>query len=492
MDRGYGILLPVFSLPARHGIGDFGSAAYDFADMLVQYGAKYWQILPLNPGNSENGESPYFSASSAAINPLLISLDKLKDAGLLSNNDIGILPAFPDNAIAYQQVREAKMPLLKKAAAHFIPDANYKLFCRLNSHWLTDFSMFEVLRRALNLPFPQWPEPFRLREPMIMADFMDEYNSDFETEKTIQYFAWSQWRDLHGYCKAKGLMVIGDMPIYVSLDSADTWSAPGLFKLDNRFHPTAVSGVPPDFFSATGQLWNNPVYDWEAHKNQGFSWWVERMRHLFSLYDVVRIDHFRGLVQYWEIPHGQPNAISGTWRDVPSYGLFDRLLAEFKPFPVIAEDLGLITDDVRAIMKQYGFPGMKVLQFAFGDDNPDNPYLPHAYNENCVVYTGTHDNPPTRGWLENLANDKERERIVKYLGNVSTDQEIVWNLIDRAMESKASIAVFPLQDILGLGKEARINDPGKLLGNWQWRWENKTDIKPEFDRLSYLGKKYHR
>jgi 4-alpha-glucanotransferase len=503
--------------------------AYDFADILVRYGAKYWQVLPLNPGNPQNGESPYFSVSSAAINPLLISLDKLKEAGLLTRQDIDALPALPKNAIAYQRVREAKMPLLKKAALQFTPDANYKLFCRLNSRWLVDFSMFEVVRRQIGLPFPEWPEPLRLRDPKTLADFMDAHDSDIEAEKTIQYFAWSQWQELRRYCKTKGLIVIGDMPIYVSLDSADTWTAPGLFKLDAMFHPTAVSGVPPDFFSATGQLWNNPVYDWDAHKNQGFSWWVERMRHLFSLYDVVRIDHFRGLVRYWEIPSGQTSAISGALKDAAPYDLFDKLLAEvknpaasceassiplegelysrlltpkqasgnaqtlgFKPFPVIAEDLGLITDDVRAVMKHYGFPGMKIIQFAFDDDDPNNPYLPHTYDENCVVYTGTHDNLPTLGWLGSLANSKERERIVRYLGNASTDQEIMWGLIDRAMGSKASIAVFPLQDILGLGEEARTNCPAKLLGNWQWRWENKTDMKPEFDRMLRLKNKFNR
>jgi 4-alpha-glucanotransferase len=366
------------------------------------------------------------------------------------------------------------------------------LFCQLNSLWLTDFSLFEVVRRKLDSPFPEWPEPFRLHDPKALADFMAQHELDIEAEKTIQFFAWSQWQDLRHYCKAKGLIIIGDMPIYVSLDSADTWSSPGLFKLDNRFHPIAVSGVPPDFFSATGQLWNNPVYDWEAHKNQGFSWWVERMRQLFSLYDIVRIDHFRGLVQYWEIPSGQTSAISGAWKDVPSYDLFNKLLAEFKPFPVIAEDLGLITNDVRAVMKHYGFPGMKILQFAFDNDDPHNPYLPHTYDENCVVYTGTHDNLPTIGWLRSLTNSKEREQIVRYLGNASTDQEILWGLIERAMESKASIAVFPLQDILGLGEEARINCPAKLLGNWQWRWENKTDMKPEFDRMLRLKNKYNR
>ena len=492
MDRGYGILLPIFSFPARDGIGDFGSMAYDFADILVRYGAKYWQVLPLNPGDPQNGESPYFSVSSAAINPLLISLDKLKEAGLLTRQDIDALPALPKSAIAYQRVREAKIPLLKKAAAQFTPDANYNRFCRLNSRWLVDFSMFEVMRRKIGLPFPEWPEPLRLRDPKTLADFRDTHELDIEAEKILQFFAWSQWRDLRRYCKAKGIIIIGDMPIYVSLDSADTWTAPGHFKLDAMFHPTAVSGVPPDFFSATGQLWNNPVYDWEAHKTKGFSWWVERMRHLFSLYDIVRIDHFRGLVRYWEIPSGQTSAISGAWKDAAPYDLFDKLLAEFKPFPVIAEDLGIITDDVRAVMKHYGFPGMKILQFAFNDDDPHNSYLPHTYDENCVVYTGTHDNLPTLGWLGTLANGKERERIVSYLGNASTDREIMWGLIDRAMESKASVAVFPLQDILGLGEEARVNDPAKLLGNWQWRWENKTDMKPEFDRLSFLGKKYNR
>ncbi|HMA65606.1 MAG TPA: 4-alpha-glucanotransferase, partial [Chitinispirillaceae bacterium] len=293
------------------------------------------------------------------------------------------------------------------------------------------------------------------------------------------------WKRLQRYCADRNISIIGDMPIYVALDSTETWTNPELFKLDKNKQPLAVSGVPPDFFSATGQLWNNPVYNWDEHKRTGFTWWIKRMRHLFSLYDIVRIDHFRGLVQYWEIPAGRPTAVDGVWMEVPTYDFFDTLQDAFTNFNVICEDLGIITDDVKEAIQRYNFPGMKVLQFAFGDDNSNNPYLPVNYNDNCIVYTGTHDNMPTLGWLQSGATAQELQWIQNYSGFVSDNPvEIVWKLIELALESRASVAIIPLQDILTLGLESRINDPSKLHGNWQWRWDGKTI--PDADGFSRL------
>ena len=489
MKRRFGILLPVFSLPSSHGIGDFGPGAYRFADLLADSGAAYWQLLPLNPGGPENGESPYFSRSSFAINPLLLSLEKLRNDGLISNKELASLPAFPRQAIDYDALRKIKQPLLEKAASRFKGDEAIDRFFESNRAWLDDFALFDVFRTTQSLPWPDWPLAFKQREAQAMNDFAQLRQSDIRIRKTLQFLAFTQWQNLRRYCAERSLRILGDMPIYVALDSADTWSNPGLFKLDAARRPTGVSGVPPDFFSATGQLWNNPVYHWIAHQESGFSWWIARMRHLFSLYDCVRIDHFRGLVQYWEVRAGENTAVNGTWKDVPTYELFDTLTKEINPFPVICEDLGIITDDVRAAMNRYHFPGMKVLQFAFGDDNPHNPYLPQNYDENCVVYTGTHDNMPTAAWLQKGASDWERSRIARFVGRTSDVRETVWDLIELAMQSVADTAIFPLQDVMTLDESSRINDPARLLGNWRWLWDGAFDAAAAaMKRIGTLGK----
>jgi 4-alpha-glucanotransferase len=493
MRRGYGILLPVFSLPSAHGIGDFGPEAYRFADLLAENGASYWQILPLNPGSPESGESPYFSKSSLAINPLLLSLERLRDEGLLSDGEIAAMPECARQAIDYDLLRKVKMQLLEKAAGRFPGDAELDGFIDSNESWLYDFALYDVYRNIQVGLWPEWPDAFRDRNAKALGEFSRERRREIRISQTLQYFAFRQWQDLRRYCSERRLDIVGDMPIYVSLDSSDAWANPGLFKLDSERRPTAVSGVPPDYFSATGQLWNNPVYDWEAHRRSGFSWWINRMRRLLSIYDILRIDHFRGLVQYWEIPFGETTAIKGKWVDVPTYEFFDALLEEITPFPVIAEDLGIITDDVRAAMDRYGFPGMKVLEFAFGEDNPNHPYLPENFTENCVVYTGTHDNMPFAGWLRKGASGQERERINRYLGRKLDEKETVWALIDRAMGSVANAAIFPLQDILALDESSRINEPSLAHGNWRWRWD-KTAAPAEaaMKRMLELGKKYRR
>lgn len=485
MTKSYGILLPVFSLPGGHGIGDFGSSAYNFVDQLSEFKCAYWQILPLNPGTIENGYSPYFSTSAYAINPLYISLDLLRDNELLTGNELTAIPEIPVENVEYDKVRTLKMPLLIRAAHRFHPDNHYFEFCKINQHWLDDYALFEVLRYTTLKPWTDWDAAVRDRKQSSIDNLNNIYREEIRVQKVLQYFAMTQWKRLLAYCIDKGISIIGDMPIYVSLDSTETWTDPQFFKLDNNKQPVAVSGVPPDYFSATGQLWNNPVYNWDEHKRTGFTWWIKRLRHLFSLYHIVRIDHFRGLVQYWEIPAGKPTAVVGAWKDVPTYDLFDTLQHEFTNFPVLCEDLGIITDDVKEAILRYNFPSMKVLQFAFGDANSNNPYLPVNYSDNCIVYTGTHDNMPTLGWIQSSATAQELQRLQDYSEFVSDNPvELVWKLIEMALESNASIAIIPLQDVLTLGINARINDPAKLHGNWQWRW-NDT-VLPAVDALSRL------
>jgi len=470
MRAGYGILMPVFSLPSRHGIGDFGPDAYRFVDMLADCGARYWQILPLNAGNRQNGYSPYFSASAYAINPLLISMERLRIAGLVLDKEIHDLPALPTETIAYDDVAAVKMPLLYRAASRVGADDGFARFCQSNQHWLDTFALFDVLHGQQGCAWTQWPEQSRDRDAQSLDASVDLHADEIHLRKVIQYLAWTQWQDLRRHCAERGVTVLGDMPIYVALDSADVWSRPELFKLDAQKQPTAVSGVPPDYFSATGQLWNNPVHRWDAHKAEHFAWWVARMGHLFSLYDMVRIDHFRGLVQYWEIPAGEATAINGKWCDVPTDELFDTLMQRLPEFPVVCEDLGIITDDVRAALTKRGFAGMKVLQFAFGDDDETNPYLPQNYEGPCIAYTATHDNVPTLAWVRANWDMPELKRIRRLVDHASTAVETVWDLIAVAMKSKATVAIFPLQDVLALGAEARINDPAQLQGNWRWRW----------------------
>lgn len=490
--RGCGILMPVFSLPSSEGIGSFGPEAYQFVDMLTSHGVSHWQILPLNSGNPQNGESPYFSVSAFAINPLLISSFFLNEIGLLTASEIGeIQEVSPDN-IQYDKIRHWKMPLLIKAAERFVDDEFFEEFSKIQGFWLDDYALFYALHNFFAASWLSWPSALRDRNVREIAEVNRKFQDVIRITKVIQYFAWTQWQNLRRHCTSNGVTVIGDMPIYVSLESADVWSNSRLFKLDQNKRPVTVSGVPPDYFSATGQLWNNPVYNWEIHQRESFSWWTSRMRHLLSLYDVVRIDHFRGLVQFWEIPAGETSAINGSWQDVPTIGFFDTLIQQVVPFPVICEDLGIITDDVRAVIKHYGFPGMKVLQFAFSEDEK-NPYLPHNFDNNCFVYTGTHDNLPTLGWLKTVAGERERDNIRQYTKRNSDDFDMVWDLIELALKSDAVIAVFPLQDILTLGEDARVNDPSRVEGNWHWRWNpGISQLEPALSRLQRLMVHYGR
>jgi 4-alpha-glucanotransferase len=491
MLHGSGVLAHLSSLPSCGGIGDMGPAAYRFADALASAGVRYWQMLPLNPSNPETGESPYFSASAFAGNPLLVSPEIMARDGLIDESDIPPPATSSDTEVDYPAVRGVKTALIAKAYARYQHSGAEKSsgrFFRDEAWWLDDYCLFVSLKAAnAGTPWSSWPAPLRDRDAGALEEASQNCAGGIGLERFTQWLFFSQWSRLRRYCAKRNITVVGDLPIYVGLESADVWVHPHLFKLDRDKRPTHVSGVPPDYFSATGQLWNNPVYDWDAMQRDRFTWWERRFRATFDRFDIVRIDHFRGLVQYWEVPAGEETAMHGSWRDVPTRPLFDAMIERFGSFPVIAEDLGTITPDVREIMEHYAFPGMKVVMFAFGDDNPDHQYLPHTYGENCVAYTGTHDNPPMRAWLEQEAGEEERTRVFRYCGGAVPPADAVGALIKKLMTSKAGLVVVPLQDLLALDRSGRMNDPGKTFGNWKWRCTPEQFSAIPWERLRRPG-----
>jgi 4-alpha-glucanotransferase len=480
--RASGVLLHISCLPSRYGIGDMGQAAYQLADRLQSAGQKYWQILPLNPSSPHAGESPYFSSSAFAGNPLLVDLEALVDEGLIPRVDLSPPRGLPQTEVDFDRVRAFKLGVLERACQAFLAAGelgDFQRFCERHAGWLEDFALFTAIHRAQGGgSWADWPVELRDREPAALASVRESMASVIEQEKVLQYFFFRQWEALKDYCNERGLVIFGDMPIYVSYESADVWSHTGLFKLDETRRPTAVSGVPPDYFSATGQLWNNPVYDWEALRATGYQWWIARMQALFERFDVVRIDHFRGLVQYWEVPAGEDTAQHGSWQDVPTYEFFDTLQAACPGFPVVVEDLGIITDDVVEVKEHYGFPGMLILQFAFFDDGDSNPYLPQNHPQHALVYLGTHDNTTVRGWLEDEIDDAIRWRVFQHVTWDEDVEQQVINAIELLMSSRADIAIVTAQDLLALPGRARINDPSVNLGNWKWRLTQE-----EFDAL---------
>jgi 4-alpha-glucanotransferase len=472
--RGSGILLHITSLPSAYGVGDLGPEAYKFADFLAQAKQSYWQILPLNPTNPVYGNSPYSSFSAFAGNPLLISPDLLLEETLLSRGDLEPIPRFPETRCDFPEAIRYKEKLLELAYRHLNQCGKgwepFEAFCLENSSWLEDFSLFVVLKeRFEGRVWNQWPKELRDRNPDSLSVVKKECHDQLEKENFCQYLFFKQWQSLRAYCQEKGVYLFGDLSIYVSFDSADVWANPGLFKLNRERRPASVSGVPPDYFSKTGQLWGNPVYRWNVLKKNGYQWWRERIAHNMRLFDALRIDHFRGLVAYWEIPAGEKTAIHGRWVKVPVKDFLDTLYKHFPHLPIVAEDLGLITPDVRRVMDRFALPGMKVLLFAFGEDHPMHPYLPHTYEKNFLVYTGTHDNNTVRGWFEGEASPEDRRRLFRYLGREVPLQEIHWALIRLAMMSVARSVIIPMQDVLGLGGEARMNRPSIAHGNWEWR-----------------------
>jgi 4-alpha-glucanotransferase len=480
--RASGILLHPTSLPGRFGIGDLGKEAYRFADFLADTGQHLWQMLPLGPTGYDN--SPYQSLSVFAGNPLLISPERLLEDGSLDPGDLARSPSFPENLVDYEGITEFKMSLLRKAYENFekraTPARRQQLaaFCQQNASWLDVYSLFMALREAHDSAiWNTWEADIRSRQPEAIERWARKLAPEIRCHQYQQYQFFKQWAELKKYCHRRGIRLIGDIPIFVALDNAEVWSHPEMFYLDENGQPTVVAGVPPDYFSKTGQLWGNPLYRWDVMARDGYGWWIERFHAVRTRVDIIRLDHFRGFEKYWEVPGEDTTAVNGRWVPGPGAAFFETVKKALGRLPIIAEDLGLITPEVHALRNRFGFPGMRVLQFAFSDGSGDT-HQPHNYPRNCVVYTGTHDNNTTLGWFrgEDIGDttqtrgerDRETRLALKYLG--TDGREINWDFIRLALMSVANTAIIPLQDILGLGSEARMNIPGTTEGNWRWRF----------------------
>ena len=467
------MLMPVSALPGAYGIGCFSKEAYEFVDILKEAGQKLWQILPL--GQTGYGDSPYQSFSTFAGNPYFIDLETLIEDELLTKEECDQAD-FGENEeeIDYEKIYNARFKVLKLAYKRakkngLMESKAYRTYLEEEKAWLADYALYMAVKDSFDgKSWDQWEEDIRLRKPEAIAAYQEQLSAEIDFYEFLQYLFAGQWAGLKTYANEQGIEIIGDIPIYVAFDSADTWANPKLFQLDEENLPVAVAGCPPDAFSATGQLWGNPLYDWKALKKDGYGWWVQRMTHCMELYDVVRIDHFRGFDEYYAIPYGDKTAERGKWEKGPGMDLFHTLDKKIKDLRVIAEDLGFLTESVLEMLKESGYPGMKVLEFAF-DGSEDSSYLPYKYDHNCVVYTGTHDNETTKGWLENLqGHDLKfvREYINCYEQPVN---DCVWALIRTALSSVADLAVIPIQDYLCLGNEARMNAPSTFGDNWKWR-----------------------
>ncbi|MFH1139670.1 MAG: 4-alpha-glucanotransferase [Pseudomonadota bacterium] len=468
--RASGILLHLTSLPSPFGMGDLGPGAHRFVEFLVEAKQSYWQFLPLNPTDAARGFSPYQSPSAFAGNPQLISPELLVQDGLIEPDEILGRP-FSEGEEGFEQAIDFKNSILETAFRRFSPeDAIFQAFCQKNSTWLDDYALFSALgNKYPNQYWDSWPEAIRDRHPEAMRVARQELFLEIRREKFLQFQFMEQWSRLRSRGRSRGISFIGDLPIYVDYHSAEVWANPALFKLDQDRRPRFVSGVPPDYFSETGQLWGNPVYDWDEIRKTGYDWWLRRFERALDLMDFIRIDHFRGLSAYWEVPAGQDTAINGSWVPAPGRDFLTRVARSFPSLPFIAEDLGVIDSDVRELISHFGLPGMKILLFAFGDDLGSNPFAPHNHTPNSVVFTGTHDNNTVRGWLENEAAPEEKNRLFQYLGREVEPRNISWEFIRLALASVANTVILPLQDVLGCGQEGRMNRPGSIKGNWLWR-----------------------
>ena len=467
--RASGILMPVTSLSSKYGIGCFSKEAYEFIDGLVKAHQSYWQILPLGP--TSFGDSPYQSFSTFAGNPYFIDLEELISEGLLSKEECEECDFGDDERVVdYGKIYESRFGLLWEAFQNFDLENNeYKDFLKTNKEWLDDYSLYMAIKDSYDgAIWTDWDEDIKLRRNEALKEIKEELEDDIEYYNFIQFEFYKQWNKLKKYANDNGIKIIGDIPIYVAFDSADCWANTKLFQFNEDNIPSAVAGCPPDAFAATGQLWGNPLYNWDYHKKTDFQWWTQRMEQCMDLYDMIRIDHFRGFDEYYAIPYGEKTAVNGRWKKGPGLDLFKTIKDKLGELPIIAEDLGFLTDSVRQLLKDCGFPGMKVLQFAF-DSREESDYLPHNYVRNCVVYTGTHDNNTLLGWYEEL-NESDRKMSQEYLNNNWTPgNEIHWDFIGLAMRSVADICVIPAQDYLGIGAEGRINTPSTLGGNWVYR-----------------------
>lgn len=472
--RKAGVLLPVFSVPSKYGIGDFGEGAYRFLDFLSGCGQSYWQVLPLGP--TSVGDSPYQSPSAYGGNPYFISPDILRKEGLLKEDEIREIEGC--EKIDYAYLYNTRFHILKTAFSRFDKnDKEYQEFCEENKEWLFDHSLFYAIKKHFNnIPFNMWNDGIKHRVSSDMSHYRDEFREEIEFRNFVQFKFYSQWYALKKYANEKGIKIIGDMPIYVSYDSVDVWKNPHLFKLDDHLLPSKVAGCPPDSFSENGQLWGNPLYRWEEHEKEEYTWWINRLKHAFSMFDSVRIDHFRGFDEYYAIDYGEETAKNGVWEKGPGMKLFDELKKNVKADNIIAEDLGFITPSVKKLLSDTGYCGIKVLQFAFDsrDLGSGKEYLPHNYPEHCVAYTGTHDNQTLKSWLYTIT-EKELQNVRDYLCDYySPKEELNMPLISSLMMSNAGIAIIPLQDYMGLSDDARINTPGAAFGNWKYRlcWDS--------------------
>lgn len=480
-----GIILHPTSLPGPYGVGVLGRAAYAWVDFLQESRQTIWQVLPLGP--TGYGDSPYQSFSTFAGNPYLICLETLVEQGLLDATELSDSPSFSDERVDFGLLYEWKLPLLFRAAAAFAQadkpseQSEFQTFCAENAAWLDDYALFMALKDAHDgTAWNGWAMPLRSRDARALAAARTEHATRIHAYRFIQWLFFRQWRALKEYANQREIRIVGDIPIYVALDSADAWSHPEQFFFDEEYQPTVVAGVPPDYFSATGQLWGNPIYRWAQMAANGFPWWIARIRASLGLYDIVRIDHFRGFAGYWEVPAGETTAINGRWVTGPGRRLFEVIQAELGELPIIAEDLGEITPDVIELRNRFHLPGMKILQFAFASDAADK-FLPHNYTPNFIVYTGTHDNDTSRGWYRSSSAERERDHLRRYFRTDGSD--VAWTLIEGALRSVAQVAVVPLQDVLNLGTEARMNLPGTSEGNWQWRLRADQIDRPVLERL---------
>ena len=502
--RTSGLLLHPSSLPGPWGIGDLGPEARAFVEFLAGAKQGLWQVLPLGP--TGYGDSPYQCFSAFAGNPLLVSLDDLVERGLLAKSALASPPAFPEGSVDFEAAQRFKLPLLAKAFQAFESEAEaqareaFAAFCATSTHWLDDFALFMALKAEnKGRPWHRWPRALAVREPPALEEARTRLAPRIASLRFTQYLFFDQWRGVHAACRRRGIRVMGDIPIFVAHDSADVWAHPELFYLAADGHPSFVAGVPPDYFSATGQLWGNPLYRWDVIARNGYQWWIERFRDTLDLVDVVRLDHFRGFEAYWEVPGGAKTAIGGRWVKGPGAALFDALQGALGSLPIVAENLGVITPEVEALRERFGFPGMAILQFAFGNDSSADGFKPHNYARNLVVYTGTHDNDTIAGWWsagvgdstrtqEEVEDEKALTRL--YLGTDGT--EIHWVFVRAALASVADAAIVPVPDLLGLGSEARMNLPGRGGGNWGWRMEEGQLSETLRKRLGRLTEIYGR
>jgi 4-alpha-glucanotransferase len=499
-DRASGILLHPTSLPGPHGVGDIGDAAHRFLEFLNDTEQRVWQVLPLGP--TGYGDSPYQCFSAFAGNPLLIALNKLKDLALLTEDDLSDAPDFPVHNIDYGWAIDYKGKKLRQAYEHFHgqPDNEFDAFCQDEAHWLNDFADFMAIKQHFGGgSWVNWPKELIQRDDKALQDIREQLADEIRYQKFLQWLFFQQWRDLKTVANERGISIMGDIPIFVAHDSADVWANPDLFYLDDLGNPTVVAGVPPDYFSATGQRWGNPLYRWDLMAERNYTWWIDRFQSLLSMVDIVRIDHFRGFEAYWEIPASEETAMKGQWVKGPGVPFFEAVLKalDSDELPLVAEDLGVITPEVTALRKHFNLPGMRILVFAFSS-GPDNEFLPHHYDHNTVVYTGTHDNETTVGWFfrtdttgttEDPAQIQGERNFARSYAKILVDHEVHWDLIRLAMGSVADTTLIPMQDVLGLGNEARMNYPSSERGNWQWRYSDdqvSDEIKRRLRELTEI------